>query len=278
MSTIKKKADFRPIKNKNIKSVSDIKEILKDEPEPTVTLEEFDKMMFSDDGILNKKVEPIVETINEPFELSKNDISEIYENISDDLPHEKTVHVNDTIISSILTDNDIIETVQLAAVPTGHYDNITENNVKNIELRIKYLKHYDGLPSLEYKSNGAAGFDIYAATNDRIILNKLGGTDIIPTGICIELPPGYEAQVRSRSGLAINNGIAVINSPGTIDEDYRGEIKVGLINHSKTNFPLERGMRIAQIVIAPVTRANFVKVDELSGTERGENGFGSTGI
>lgn len=125
-----------------------------------------------------------------------------------------------------------------------------------------------------YSSEGAAGADLHALTGDFI---PPGARRLIPTGVSIELPPGYEAQVRPRSGLALKSGITVLNTPGTIDEDYRGEIGLILINHSQDVFDIRPGDRLAQLVIAPVTRASF-ETAELSKTARGEGGFGSTGV
>jgi len=155
---------------------------------------------------------------------------------------------------------------------------MADGAVPTIQLNVKYMDHYKGLPPLEYKSDGAVGFDLYAANFEPIYLNKQGSIEMIPTGISIELPPGFEAQVRSRSSLAAKFGIAVVNSPGTIDWDYRGEIFAALINLVGKRFVIERGMRIAQVVIpAPIVRATFVDVASLTETERGSGGFGSTG-
>ena len=128
-----------------------------------------------------------------------------------------------------------------------------------------------------YKTDEAAGADICAFVQEDVTLFP-GDTKIIPTGVFLETPPGYEVQLRPRSGLAANNSITVVNTPGTIDSDYRGEIKVILINHGKEPFTVHNHDRIAQIVVAPVLRASFQKVSELNQTERGENGFGSTGV
>ena len=146
-----------------------------------------------------------------------------------------------------------------------------------IPLKIKLLPHHKGLPLPAYQSTGAAGMDLAAAIEQDIILAP-GQRELIPTGIAIELPSGYEAQVRPRSGLAIKNGVTVLNTPGTIDSDYRGEIKVILINHAQESFTISRGMRIAQMVIAPVTQAEIIISEDLSSSERGEGGFGHSGI
>lgn len=146
-----------------------------------------------------------------------------------------------------------------------------------IDVAIKTLPHGEGLTPV-YASAGAAGLDLPAAVDEDgpITLAPLGRA-LIPTGIAIALPGGYEAQVRPRSGLAARHGVTVLNAPGTIDEDYRGEVKVSLVNLSDTPFVVQRGERIAQMVFAPVTRAVLQPVEALPETLRGEGGFGSTG-
>lgn len=148
-----------------------------------------------------------------------------------------------------------------------------------VRLRVVRLEHASNLPLPAYQSKGAAGLDLVAAidTQHPITLAP-GARALVPTGLVIELPAGFEAQVRPRSGLALNYGITVLNSPGTIDSDYRGELKVILINHGAEKFVIARGDRIAQIVIAPVQRGNLVVVDDLDDTARGSGGFGSTGV
>ena len=131
-------------------------------------------------------------------------------------------------------------------------------------------------PLPEYSTTQSAGMDLRAFITEPIILEVLNRA-LIPTGLYIEMPEGYEAQVRPRSGLAIKHGVTVINSPGTIDADYRGEICVELVNLSNTPFTVYPGERIAQLVFAKYEKANFIKVEELSETERGEGGFGHTG-
>lgn len=128
----------------------------------------------------------------------------------------------------------------------------------------------------EYKTTGAAGADICALLSESITVRPMERV-LVPTGLFFEIPEGYEIQVRPRSGLAIKNGITCLNTPGTIDSDYRGEVKVILINLGNENFTINNGDRIAQIVVSPVTLGNFVKIDSLESTERGEGGFGSTG-
>ena len=140
------------------------------------------------------------------------------------------------------------------------------------------LPHAEGLPFPRYQSDDAAGVDLIAAIPARrtVILNT-GERELIPTGLAVELPKGYEAQVRPRSGLALRYGVTVLNSPGTIDADYRGEIAVILINFGKDPFVINRGDRIAQLVVARFERVELAVRDELSQTVRGPGGFGSTG-
>jgi dUTP pyrophosphatase len=147
-----------------------------------------------------------------------------------------------------------------------------------IKVDIKQLPHADGLPLPAYQSADAAGMDLLAAVPaETPLILPPGKYAVVPSGLTIALPPGFEAQVRPRSGLAAKHGITVLNSPGTVDADYRGEINVLLINHGEAPFSIRRGERIAQMVIAPVTRAQLVAVTELSATDRGSGGFGSTG-
>ncbi|MGO9390315.1 dUTP diphosphatase [Rhodoblastus sp.] len=146
-----------------------------------------------------------------------------------------------------------------------------------MEIKFKRLPHAEGLPLPVYQSAGAAGLDLVAAVPaDAPLLLPPGGRALIPTGLVMELAAGYEAQARPRSGLALNHGVTVLNAPGTIDSDYRGEIGVILINHGDKSFEIARGARIAQLVIAPVTQARLTLAEEVSATRRGEGGFGST--
>ena len=146
-------------------------------------------------------------------------------------------------------------------------------------LEVKILENGFGLPLPKYETEGAAGLDLFAATKeDTKIIIPPRKAEMVPTGIAISVPSGYEAQIRPRSGLAAKNGITVLNSPGTIDSDYRGEILVMLINHSNKDFEILRGMRIAQMVISKIEQFNLISVDELDTTYRGKDGFGSTGI
>jgi dUTP pyrophosphatase len=148
---------------------------------------------------------------------------------------------------------------------------------ENTFVSIKKLPNLGELPLPSYATLDSAGMDLYAAIDTDITL-KPNEPVAIPTGISIALPEGYEAQVRPRSGLALKSGISVPNSPGTIDADYRGEICVILINLSNKDFTVQRGMRVAQMVVAKYSRVNWNIVDNLDETERGEGGFGSTGI
>jgi dUTP pyrophosphatase len=147
-----------------------------------------------------------------------------------------------------------------------------------IKLDIRQLPHAEGLPLPAYQSAHAAGLDLLAAVPENAPLVLAPGKHaMVPTGLAIALPEGFEAQVRPRSGLAAKHGVTVLNSPGTIDADYRGEISVILINHGAEPFAIRRGERIAQMVIAPVAQAQLNPVDSLPETGRGGGGFGSTG-
>jgi dUTP pyrophosphatase len=147
-----------------------------------------------------------------------------------------------------------------------------------VKVEIRQLPHAQGLALPAYQSADAAGLDLLAAVPEGApMVLAPGKYALIPTGLTIALPPGYEAQVRPRSGLAAKHGVTVLNAPGTVDADYRGEISVILINHGGAPFPIRRGERIAQMVIASVTRAELVAAASLSATDRGSGGFGSTG-
>ncbi|HFB55316.1 MAG TPA: dUTP diphosphatase [Hellea balneolensis] len=148
-----------------------------------------------------------------------------------------------------------------------------------MKVELKPLDNFDGLELPAYETSLAAGVDVRAAIDGATpMVLAVGERALIPTGFAMALPPGYEAQIRPRSGLAYKHGISVVNSPGTIDADYRGEVKILLINHGDQNFVINRGDRIAQMVIAPVTQADFVTVEILSETKRGSGGYGSTGV
>ena len=143
-----------------------------------------------------------------------------------------------------------------------------------VGVRIKRLPHGHGLDLPAYATSGAAGMDVLAAEN---VTLRPGQRHAVATGFAVAIPEGYEIQVRPRSGLALKHGISVPNTPGTIDSDYRGEVKIILINHGEESFAIARGDRVAQLVLAPVTQAAWDLVEELGETERGEGGFGSTG-
>ena len=144
-------------------------------------------------------------------------------------------------------------------------------------LKIKKLENFRELTLPKYETAGSAGMDLIASIDEDIII-KSGEIKLIKTGIAIALEKGFEAQIRPRSGLALKNGITVLNTPGTIDSDYRGEICVILINHSKLDFIVSRGMRIAQMIIAKYEQAEIIVVENLDETVRGSSGFGSTGV
>lgn len=149
---------------------------------------------------------------------------------------------------------------------------------QNVDIRVLRLPHAAGLPLPAYQSALAAGLDLVAAVPAQApVAIAPGARAMIPTGIAIALPRGHEGQIRPRSGLAARHGVTVLNTPGTIDADYRGEVQVILINHGSEPFIVERGMRIAQLVIARVERAALVEVDSLDATERAAGGIGSTG-
>jgi len=149
--------------------------------------------------------------------------------------------------------------------------------MEKIKLKITRLRNNQDLPLPSYATDGSAGMDIYADVENDVVI-KPGEIALIPTGIAIELPPGYEAQIRPRSGLAINHGITLLNTPGTIDSDYRGEIKIILINLGKKEFVVKRGDRIAQMIISKYAKVEWEEVKELNTTQRGAGGFGHTGI
>lgn len=149
--------------------------------------------------------------------------------------------------------------------------------MSKVTVAVQRLDHGKDLPLPEIQTDLSAGVDLPAAVEETVILEP-GQRMIVPTGLAIALPAGYEAQVRPRSGLAIKNGVTVLNSPGTIDADYRGEIGAIMINHGSEPFTIERGMRIAQMVVAPVVTIEWDETESLPETERGAGGFGSTGV
>jgi dUTP pyrophosphatase len=148
-----------------------------------------------------------------------------------------------------------------------------------MKLPILQLSHAAGLPLPRYETAGAAGFDLAAAVaEDAPLTLNPGARTLVPTGLVFQLPQGFEAQIRPRSGLALKHGITVLNTPGTIDADYRGEVQVILINHGQADFIITRGMRIAQAVVAPVMQMEIVEAEKAGETQRGAGGFGSTGV
>jgi len=150
--------------------------------------------------------------------------------------------------------------------------------MSKISVSIKQLPHGEGMPLLAYQTPDAAGMDLLAAIpDDQPLTLSPGQRGLVPTGLVIALPGGFEAQVRPRSGLAARHGVTVLNAPGTIDADYRGEIAVLLINHGEAPFSIRRGERIAQMVVAPVSQVELVETEALPATSRGAGGFGSTG-
>lgn len=146
---------------------------------------------------------------------------------------------------------------------------------QKIDIRVKRLNHGAGLPLPEYATSGAAGMDICAAES---LILRVGKRHAVATGFAFAIAEGYEVQVRPRSGLALKNGITCLNTPGTIDSDYRGEVKVILANLGEDDFTITKGDRIAQIVVAPVTKGAMIEVESLDETTRGTGGFGSTGV
>ena len=150
------------------------------------------------------------------------------------------------------------------------------SGASEVSVRLRRWPHAADLEPPAYQTPGAAGLDLMSAQEDTMLAP--GARALVPTGFSIELPEGFEAQVRPRSGLALKHGVTVLNAPGTIDSDYRGEIKVLLVNHGDAEWRVERGARIAQLVIAPVVQARLELTETLSETDRGAGGFGSTGI
>lgn len=156
-----------------------------------------------------------------------------------------------------------------------HFDGMC--NYPTLEIEIKQLQHAAGLPFPCYQTEHASGVDLFAAVDGDVVIEP-GGWKLIPTGIAVAIPEGYEGQVRPRSGLALRHGIGLLNAPGTIDADYRGEVCVILFNFGKERFIIKRGDRIAQLVFAKVVKAEFRPVESLDDTKRGSGGFGHTGI
>jgi dUTP pyrophosphatase len=149
--------------------------------------------------------------------------------------------------------------------------------LEHVEVKVKRLDGNEDIPLPSYESDGAAGMDIRAAVKGSVVLEP-GEIRLIPTGIAVSIPEGYEGQIRPRSGLALKFGIGMVNSPGTIDSDYRGEIRVIMINWGQKSFAVKRGDRIAQMLISKVYRAVILEIRELDSTRRGVEGFGSSGL
>jgi dUTP pyrophosphatase len=152
-----------------------------------------------------------------------------------------------------------------------------KKRLDKLAVKIKRLEDSDDMPLPSYGSEGSSGMDIRASVKEPVVL-KSGEIRLIPTGLTVSIPRGYEGQIRPRSGLALKYGIGVVNSPGTIDSDYRGEIYIIVINWGEQPFTIRRGDRIAQMVLAKVFRADIIEVDELDYTQRGVGGFGHSGI
>jgi dUTP pyrophosphatase len=146
-----------------------------------------------------------------------------------------------------------------------------------LTVKLKTLEHFGDLELPQFETALAAGADLRAALGDDVVIAP-GARTLIPTGFAMALPAGYEAQIRPRSGLAYKHGVTCLNTPGTIDADYRGEVKVLLINHGQEPFTITRGERIAQMIISPITQPDFLRVEDLDETLRGDGGFGSTGV
>lgn len=151
--------------------------------------------------------------------------------------------------------------------------------VNSVEVKFSWLlpegERDIALP--EYETSGSAGMDVGAAVNSQVTITP-GEIVLVPTGFCVAIPKGFEIQVRPRSGMAVRHGVTIVNSPGTIDSDYRGEVKIGLINLGKDEYTIRRGDRVAQLILAPVSAASWILVKELDETERGDGGFGHTGV
>jgi dUTP pyrophosphatase len=154
---------------------------------------------------------------------------------------------------------------------------LLSNMSEHLIVKILPLQNGEGLPLPQYQTNHAAGVDLYAAVEGTVMIEP-GRWSLVPTGIALAIPEGYEGQVRPRSGLALKHGIGMLNGPGTIDADYRGEVGIILFNFSDRSFPVHRGDRIAQLVFAKLTRAAFRTVGSLDDTGRGSGGFGHTGV
>ncbi len=164
----------------------------------------------------------------------------------------------------------------LLAIPSSK-PHVYNPAMQRVTVLIKHRAECRDLPLPSYETEGSVGMDLAAAVDGDVVLGP-GERALIPCGFCMALPPGYEVQVRPRSGLAVRYGVSLVNTPGTIDSDYRGEVKVPMINHGAEPFTVKRGMRIAQMIVMPVPPVELVEVDELPETARGEGGFGHTGL
>ena len=178
-------------------------------------------------------------------------------------------------LASELESSSVSDLEPVIQLPSPLDKSFAHNTVMLSYIRIVNVKLGEGASLPEYKTDGAAGADIFASEGATV---APGGTVMVGTGLFMEIPAGFEAQIRSRSGLAAKHGVFVLNSPGTIDSDYRGEVKVILHNTGSAEFKVSSGDRIAQMVLAEVPRASFVVVDDLSSSERGDGGFGHTGV
>lgn len=197
---------------------------------------------------------------------------------------ENGIDMLKTYVAYTLKDKDKLDKVVKGALLVAesyfknHYSNKTshESQPNKVSLKVKTLDSFEGeLP--KYESFFASGFDVRAQLSESLVIKK-GERALVPTGLAFEIPQGYELQARPRSGLAIRHGLSLVNTPGTIDADYRGEVKIILINHGDEDFVIENQMRIAQLVLASVIQGEFEKVEDLSESARGTGGFGSTGV
>ena len=156
-------------------------------------------------------------------------------------------------------------------------DFLENRELERVTIKIRQMEDSNDLPLPEYETEGSAGMDVRASVKEPVLL-KPGDIRLIPTGLIVSIPLGYEGQIRPRSGLALRHGIGMVNAPGTIDSDYRGEIGIVVINWGKKPFTIRRGDRIAQMIISKVCRVEIICVDELDPTQRGEGGFGHSGV
>lgn len=183
------------------------------------------------------------------------------------MPDPSTTHSTQHINVPVTVPSETTDDPEVATEPEQYYD---------VNIRLKKLRHYGDLPEIKRATIGSAGIDLAAANYDDIVIG-INQWHLVPTGLCIEVPLGWVAKIAPRSGLAANDGITILNTPGIVDSDYRGEIKINLVNNTTKKFVVKRGMRIAQMLIerSPVVKLEWV--EELSETARGVGGFGSTG-